>query len=86
MAYQLKEEYVRKIYDDPILIGKIAAAAEVRLHSVLRWLDTGDDQMTKYCVLYTIANHLNVNRIDSLVKLQLSDKRKKANTTSQASQ
>ena len=79
--YKLKEEYLRRIADDPVLQGRIAAATGKQVFSVLRWVDEDSDALTKYCVLNAIATHLNVNRIDSLVKLQLNhDKRKKVNT------
>jgi hypothetical protein len=77
IMYQLKDEYLKRIAADPELIGKIAKVTGKEIFSVIRWLETGSDQLTKYAVLYTISRHYNITRVDSLVKLQVNDKRKK---------
>jgi hypothetical protein len=79
--FQLKDEYIKKIYGDTELQGRIAKVCKVQVWSVLHWCKENHETLTKYSVLYTIAEHCKIHGVDSLVKLNGSDKRKKNDTT-----
>lgn len=67
MAHTLKKQYVEQIKVDSILLGTVAAAADVTPATILTWIRKGSVSLTLISVVIAIKEYNQLGTIEEVV-------------------